>query len=87
VLDAEVESALFFGPLRAGDPTATRALAHEIDLLASHAQRSEAIVPGEAFATEIGAQNLMNPAFRRRGVELGLQDGATAASRVRALLG
>lgn len=86
VLDADVEVALFVGPLRAGDPGATRALEGEIELLASSGRRAEAIVPGDAFATEIGAQNLMNPAFRDRGVDLGIEDGAAAASRTVALL-
>lgn len=86
VLDSDVDAALFVGPLRAGDPTATKALDREIQLLETAGRRAEAIVPGEAFANEIGAQNLMNPAFRSRGVDLGLEDGAAAAARVRALL-
>lgn len=87
IADSDVEAALFVGPLRAGDPTATRALEREIDLLASTGRRAEAVVPGEAFATEIGAQNLMNPDFRDRGVDLGIEDGKAVAARVQALLG
>lgn len=87
VLDSDIEAALFVGPLRAGDPSATRSLEREIDLLASKGIRAEAIVPGEAFATEIGAANLMNPEFRDRGVDLGIDDGKAAAARVQALLG
>ena len=87
VLDSDVEAAVFVGPLRAGDPTATRSLEREIDQLVSEGRRAEAIVPGAAFNTEIGAQNLMNNALRGRGVDLGFDDGAAAAARVHALLG
>ena len=87
VLDTEIEATVFVGPLRAGDPSATKSLEREIGLLESEGRRVEAIVPGEAFATDIGAQNLMNPEFRDRGVDLGLEDGAAAAARVQALLG
>ena len=86
-LDADVEAAVFVGPLRVGDPSAARALEREIELLVSNGRRVEAIVPGEAFASEIGALNLMNPEFRNRGVDLGIEDGAAAAARVRTLLG
>lgn len=86
VLDSDVDAAIFVGPLRVGDPSAVRALERESELLASTGRRVEAIVPGEGFTTEIGAQNLMNPALRNRGVDLGIQDGTAAAARVRALL-
>jgi hypothetical protein len=62
-------------------------LEREIDVLVSNGRRAEAIVPGAAFVTEIGVQNLMNPEFRDRGADLGIEDGAAAAARVRALLG
>lgn len=87
VLDSGKEAAIFVGPLRAGDPTARRSLDREIELLQDDGRGAEAIVPGEAFGTEIGAQNLMNPSFRGRGVELGIEDGAAAAARIQALLG
>lgn len=87
VLDSDVEAAIFVGPLRAGDPAAIRALEREIGLLVSSGRRVEAIVPGEAFAAEIGARNLMNAAFRARGVELGVEDGTAALARIEALLG
>ena len=86
VLDADVVAAVFVGPLRAGAPSAARSLEREIDLLVSAGRRVEAIVPGEAFATEIGARHLMSPEFRTRGVDLGIEDGVAAAARVRALL-
>jgi len=86
VLDTDVEAAVFVGPLRAGDPSATRTLQREMDLLASKGLRAEAIVPGNVFATEIGARNLMNPALRARGVDIGIDDGAAAAARVRAAI-
>lgn len=87
VLDADVAAAVFVGPLRAGDPSAARSLESEIDLLVTSGRRVEAIVPGETFATEIGARNLMNPKLRTRGVDLGIEDGAAAAARVRAIVG
>lgn len=87
VLDSAVDAALFVGPLRAGDPVAVRSLEHEIDQLEADGRRVEAIVPGQAFASEIGAQNLMNSRFRSRGVDLGLGDGAAAAQRVEELVG
>lgn len=86
VLDSEVDAAVFVGPLRSGDPFATSTLEQEIHLLESDGRRVEAIVPGPAFRDEIGARNLMNPALRGRGVELGMLDGADAADRVRALV-
>lgn len=87
VLDTNVEAALFVGPLRAGDPSAMRMLEREVELVESTGRLVEVITPGDAFATEIGAQHLMNATFRDRGVELGIEDGAAAAARVRALLG
>ena len=86
VLDADVDRAIFIGPLRAGDPAASRALASEIGLLESEGVQTTSIVPGEAFATEIGAANLMNPTFRARGLALGIDDGTAAARRVQVLL-
>ena len=86
VLDADVDRAIFIGPLRAGDPAASRALAAEIGLLESEGVQTTSIVPGEAFATEIGAANLMNPTFRARGLALGIDDGTAAARRVQVLL-
>ena len=87
VLDADVDAAIFVGPLRVGDPSAVRALEHESGLLASTGCGLEGIVPGEALTIEIGAQNLMNHAFRNRGVDLGIEDGTAAAARVRAIVG
>ncbi|MEO0493342.1 MAG: patatin-like phospholipase family protein [Actinomycetota bacterium] len=86
VLDTDVDAAIFVGPLRAGEPAAVRGLEREIDRLAEHGRPTAAIVPGEAFRDEIGAANLMNPALRGRGLDLGIADGTAAAERVRALL-
>jgi hypothetical protein len=44
-------------------------------------------VPGPAFAEEIGLLNLMNPAMRGRGLEIGMDDGAAAAPALQELLG
>ena len=86
VLDAAVDAALFVGPLRAGDPTALRSLGREIEQVKAAGRRADAVVPGDAFVAEIGAQNLMNPSLRSRGVDLGIEDGAAAARRIGALL-
>ena len=86
VLESDVDRAIFIGPLRAGDPGASRALASERELLATAGVRAASIVPGEEFAAEIGAANLMNPRFRERGLMLGIEDGTAAAEAVRALL-
>ncbi|HUP85893.1 MAG TPA: patatin-like phospholipase family protein [Acidimicrobiales bacterium] len=45
------------------------------------------IAPGPRFGAEIGLLNLMNPAFRVRGVEIGVDDGAASAAVVRRVLG
>mgnify|MGYP001812083284 FL=1 len=86
VLDSSVDAAVFVGPLRAGDPTALRSLEREIEQVAVAGRRADAVVPGDAFVAEIGAQNLMNPSLRSRGVDLGIEDGAAAARRIGALL-
>ena len=86
ILDSSVDSAIFVGPLRAGDPTALRSLEREIEQVAVAGRRADAVVPGDAFVAEIGAQNLMNPSLRSRGVDLGIEDGAAAARRIGALL-
>lgn len=44
------------------------------------------IAPGPSFGSEIGLLNLMNPAYRGRGVELGVADGTAAAVAVKQLL-
>ena len=45
VLDTEVETALFVGPLRSGDPTAARSVEREIERLVEEGRRAEVIVP------------------------------------------
>ena len=87
VLDSSVDAAVFVGPLRAGDPTALRSLEREIEQVVAAGRRADAVVPGDAFVAEVGAQNLMNPSLRSRGVDLGMEDGRTAAQRIKELLG
>ena len=87
VLDSSVDAAVFIGPLRAGDPTALRSLEREIEQVVAAGRRADAVVPGDAFVAEVGAQNLMNPSLRSRGVDLGMEDGRTAAQRIKELLG
>ena len=87
VLDSSVDAAVFVGPLRAGDPTALRSLEREIEQVVAAGRRADAVVPGDAFVAEVGAQNLMNPSLRSRVVDLGMEDGRTAAQRIKELLG
>jgi NTE family protein len=58
----------------------------EAELLERTGVRTATIVPGPAFATEVGHMNLMNPAKRQAGLEVGLADGAAGVDRVRDLL-
>ena len=44
------------------------------------------VVPGPTFATEVGLMNLMNPAKRAQGLEVGIADGTAAAVDVKQLL-
>lgn len=59
----------------------------EADQLEAAGTRVVQIVPGPSFATEIGLMNLMNPAMRTKGLDVGLEDGAAAALAVKELLG
>ena len=45
------------------------------------------IAPGPSFATEVGLLNLMNPAMRAKGLEIGIEDGSAAAVAVKQALG
>lgn len=58
----------------------------EAEQLEATGDRTATITPGPAFAERIGLMNLMNPAHREAGVEVGLDDGAAAAASVRSLL-
>lgn len=83
-----LDAVLFVGPTSGGDaaaPGRRPALDVEAEQLVAAGTRFDRIVPGPAFATEIGLVNLMNPAFRIAGVDIGLQDGAAAAGAVRRL--
>jgi NTE family protein len=58
----------------------------EAEQLEAAGTRTIRVVPGAAFARDIGLMNLMNPAFRAQGVEIGIADGDAAAESVRSLL-
>lgn len=59
----------------------------EAELLESAGTTVVKIVPGPAFAEQVGLLNLMNPAMRGKGLELGIADGTAAAVTVGELLG
>ena len=89
LLDAGLDAALFVVPTAAAPAQAGRRPAYEVEAeqLEAAGARVVKIVPGPAFASEVGLLNLMNPAMRGRGLEIGIDDGAAAASAVAALLG
>ncbi|HVM52298.1 MAG TPA: patatin-like phospholipase family protein [Acidimicrobiales bacterium] len=79
-----VDQTLFIGPIGtflAGKPQIER----EAEVLEQAGVATATILPGEAFA-ELRMQ-LMNPAFRAQGLEVGRRDGKAAAAGVRNLLG
>jgi len=59
-----------------------RRFAAEIDVVRAAGSEVEVVVPDEAFARTIGV-NLMDVTLRAPAAELGLQQGATEADRVR----
>jgi NTE family protein len=78
-----LDAVVFIGPIGgflAGTPQIERELAE----VAAAGARTASILPGEAFA-DLRMQ-LMNPAFRAQGLEVGRQDGTAAAERVRQAL-
>jgi NTE family protein len=87
LLGSGVEAAVFVGPL-VGDSGIGRvsalALERERRRLAAEGVTLLDITPGERFAPF--GQDLMNPAHRSAAVEVGLVDGAEAATRVKDLL-
>jgi NTE family protein len=68
-------------------PGRRNAIDVEGDLLEEAGTPVVKIAPGPTFATEVGLLNLMNPAMRGRGLEIGIEDGAAAAVAVKQLLG
>jgi NTE family protein len=88
LLDDRLDAVLLVAPIAAApDPNGRPAsIDVEGDQLEAAGTRTLRIKPGPAFAAEIGLLNLMNPAFRERGVEIGLDDGAAAAESLRSLL-
>lgn len=79
-----LDAVLFIGPIGgflAGRPQVDA----ELETLASKGARTDSLLPGPAF--EELRLKLMDPAFRQQGLEVGRQDGAAAAARVRATLG
>lgn len=91
-----LDAVLYVGPT-AGQPqpsgrraamiaSGRQAIDVEGDELEAAGTRLYRVATGTRFTEEIGLLNLMNPAFRERGVELGLEDGADADLAVTALL-
>ena len=86
LLDDHPEAVLIVAPTAAAaEPGRRNSIDVEGDQLAAAGVKVAKITPGPAFVTEVGLMNLMNPAMRGRGVEIGLEDGAAAADEVRAL--
>ena len=86
LLDDHPEGVLIIAPTAAAaEPGRRNSIDVEGDQLAEAGVQVAKITPGPAFLTEVGLMNLMNPAMRARGVEIGLEDGAAAADAVRAL--
>lgn len=83
-----LDAVLLVTPTATGPADAIRRPAHEAEAerLGADGVRTSVIRPGPAFAEEIGPMNLMNPAMRARGLQIGLDDGAAAADGVRKLL-
>ncbi len=88
LVDDGLDAVLLVTPTTAGPADAVRRPAHEAEaeLLEAAGVRTSVISPSAAFASEIGPMNLMNPAMRARGLQIGLADGAAAAETVRELL-
>lgn len=87
LVDDGLDAVLLVTPTAAGPGDAIRRPAHEAEaeLLEAAGVRTSVIRPGATFAREIGPLNLMNPAMRARGLQIGLDDGAAAADTVRKL--
>lgn len=82
--DEGLDQVLFIGPIGtflAGTPQVER----EMALVQARGATTGWILPGEGFA-DLRTQ-LMNPAFRAQGLEVGRQDGKAAAPGVRDALG
>jgi NTE family protein len=81
--DAGVDAALFIGPNAALGAFAEM-MEREFDAIRDRGIELATVTGGEALA-EIGL-NLMDPALRATGAEIGLADGREAAASVRSLL-
>jgi NTE family protein len=75
-----LDQVLFIGPIGTF-LTGTPQIEREMDLVKQKGATPGWILPGEGFA-DLRAQ-LMNPEFRRQGLEVGRQDGKAAAAGVR----
>lgn len=86
LVDDRPEAVLVIAPTAgAVQPGRRSAIDAEGDQLAEVGATVAKVLPGPAFAAEVGLMNLMNPDFRRTGVEIGIQDGTAAAAEVAAL--
>lgn len=85
LLDDRPDAVVIIAPTAAAaEPGRRNSIDVEGDQLAEAGVRVAKITPGPTFATEVGLMNLMNPAMRAKGVEIGLADGTAAADAVRA---
>jgi NTE family protein len=78
-----LDAVVFIGPI-GGFLAGTPQVETEMELVAAKGARTETLLPGPDF--EELRMKLMDPAFRRQGVEVGRREGTAAAGRIRATL-
>ena len=88
LLDDGLDAVVLIAPTAAAPSPAGRRSTMDVegDRLEAAGTAVVKIAPGPAFATEVGLLNLMNPAMRAKGLEIGLADAADAAGAVATLL-
>jgi NTE family protein len=86
LLDDRPEAVLIVAPTAVAAPGRRTSIEVEGDQLAAAGVRVARITPGPRFVSEVGPMNLMNPAMRAVGLEIGLADGASAAEAVQAAI-
>jgi NTE family protein len=88
LLEDRLDAVILVAPTAAApaQPGRRPAIDVEVERLEAAGTPTVRIVPGERFAAEVGLLNLMNPAKRTVGLDVGLEDGAAAAVAVKQLL-
>jgi len=78
-----LDAVVFIGPI-GGFLAGTPQVESELALARAKGAGTTSLLPGEAF--DAVRTQLMNPAFRSQGLEIGRRDGEAAASGIRSLL-